>query len=245
MTRLLTVKDLTVKYGDYTAISNLNFSVQEGEFISIVGPNGAGKSTLMKTLLGLISPTSGEILTEANQKNFFGYLPQRSFTKDANFPATVEEVVGTGLLIHKKYPMFFTKGDKHRIHEQLETLGIAHLKYRKIGTLSGGQQQRVFLARALVSDPKILMLDEPTSALDPTFRESFYTLLEQLNMESNMTILLVTHDVNRHLKCENKILYLDREIKFFGLYHDYLDRFVPTHHSHHHSQGGETPCSKI
>lgn len=243
MTKLLSVKDLTVNYGDVTAIQNVTFDVHEGDFISIVGPNGAGKSTLMKTLLGQTTPTSGEVIKTSQQKNFFGYLPQRSFTKDKFFPATAFEVVSTGLLIQKRFPMFLTKEDKKRINQQLERLGISHLKDRKIGTLSGGQQQRVFLARALVSDPKILILDEPTSALDPAFKENFYTMLENLNTETNMTILLVTHDVARHLKCENKILYLDGTIRYFGSYHDYLDRFMPSHHTHHHYYNGGQPCA--
>lgn len=232
--KLLTVSDLTVSYGDYKAIHDVTFKVFEGEFISIIGPNGAGKSTLLKTLLGLIQPSSGSITKHHEQKNFFGYLPQRSFTHDPLFPATVREVIATGLLITKKHPMFITKTDHKKIDEQLKRLSIENLQDRKIGTLSGGQQQRVFLARALISEPKVLILDEPTSALDPQFRENFYTMLEELNIERGMTILLVTHDVGRLLKCENKVLYLDKEIKYFGNYHDYLDQFVSSHHTHTH-----------
>lgn len=242
MNKLLSVQNLTVKYGELIALEDVTFDVYEGDFISIIGPNGAGKSTLLKTLLGQVLPTKGKITQHVQQKNFFGYLPQRSFTKDAFFPATVFEVVSTGLLVEKHFPFFITRRDRTRIEQILDNLGILHLKDRKIGTLSGGQQQRVFLARALVTNPKVLILDEPTSALDPDFKANFYHLLEELNLAADMTILLVTHDVARHLKCENKILYLDRSIRFYGSYHDYLDQFMPSFHTHHTRHGGE-PCA--
>lgn len=229
---ILTVKNLTVNFGSLIAIKNINFSVNQGDFISIVGPNGAGKSTLIKTLLGLVPASEGEIIKYSKDKNFFGYLPQRAFTSDRFFPATVKEVVGTGLLVNKRFPKFLTRNDHMRIMDQLRQLEIDHLANAKIGTLSGGQQQRVFLARALISEPKILILDEPTSALDPQFRDSFYEMVERINLENGVTILNVTHDVDKFLKCENKILYIDKEIIFFGNYHDYLEKFMPSRHTH-------------
>jgi zinc transport system ATP-binding protein len=232
MNKLLTVNNLTVSFGNYTALKNINFTVNEGDYISIVGPNGAGKSTLIKALLGLIKIDQGQIHQEGNNKNFFGYLPQRAFTHDRLFPATVKEVISTGLLVNKRFPMFINAKDQERIDEQLEKLHILELKNRKIGTLSGGQQQRVFLARALISNPKVLILDEPTSALDPDFRNNFYEILEELNLKHQVTILHITHDVGRHMKCENKILYIDKEVIYFGNYHDYLDQYMKTQHSH-------------
>jgi zinc transport system ATP-binding protein len=232
MNKLLSIQDLSVKFGNYTALNDIHFSVDQGDYISIVGPNGAGKSTLIKALLGLIKMDTGEMTKYSTDRNFFGYLPQRAFSQDPLFPATVKEVILTGLLVKKKHPMFFTKKDDLLIDEQLERLNISELKHRKIGTLSGGQQQRVFLARALISQPKVLILDEPTSALDPAIRESFYELLEMLNRDQQVTILHVTHDVGRHMKCENKILYIDKEIIFFGDYHDYLEKYMKSQHSH-------------
>jgi zinc transport system ATP-binding protein len=232
MSKLLTVNNLNVSFGNYKALKDIHFSVNEGDYISIVGPNGAGKSTLIKALLGLIKIDQGQIDTENAEKNFFGYLPQRAFTHDRLFPATVKEVISTGLLINKKFPMFITAKDQEKIDEQLEKLHITALKNRKIGTLSGGQQQRVFLARALISNPKVLILDEPTSALDPDFRNNFYEILEELNLKHHVTILHVTHDVGRHMKCENKILYIDKEVIYFGNYHDYLDQYMKSQHSH-------------
>lgn len=232
MNKLLTVKNLSVSFGDFHVLNNISFEVNEGDFIRIVGPNGAGKSTLIKTLLNLIKKDCGSIIPHREVKNFFGYLPQRSFTRDPLFPATVKEVVSTGLLTIKEKPMFITKNDQLLIDEQLKRLNIYDLRDQKVGTLSGGQQQRVFLARALISQPKLLILDEPTSALDPEFRDHFYTMLEELNTEMNMTILHITHDIGRHFKCENKILFIDKEVKFFGNYHDYLEKYIPTQHTH-------------
>lgn len=238
LNKLLEVKNLSVSFGDYVALKDITFSINEGDFVQIVGPNGAGKSTLIKTILGLNKKDCGELIQFTQAKPLFGYLPQRAFTKDPLFPATVKEVVGTGLLINKKHPKFFNKQDGLLIDEILTKLNILHLKERKIGTLSGGQQQRVFLARAMVSNPKILILDEPTSALDPDFRKNFYQLLETLNQKHKVTIIHVTHDLGHQFKCENKILYIDKKIVFFGYYHDYLESGLIQKHTHQEGQ----PC---
>ncbi|MDF2699464.1 MAG: transporter related protein [Haloplasmataceae bacterium] len=229
MENILSVKNLSVQFGKYQALKNINFDVNEGDYISIVGPNGAGKSTLVKAILGLVDISSGERYFE--NKNI-GYLPQRAFTKDSLFPATVKEVVSHGLLASKKHPKMINSQDKKNIDEILTKLQIIDLKDRKIGTLSGGQQQRVFLARALISNPKMLILDEPASALDPNFRKDFYELLKKLNQEEHVTILHVTHDINSIESCQDKILFIDREVIFFGKYHDYLNSSHYVLHKH-------------
>lgn len=213
MNKVLTVENLGVSFGNFDAIKDISFSVNKGDYINIVGPNGAGKTTLVKTILGLIDEYRGKITMYHNQ---IGYLPQKAFTIDKTFPATVSEIVSLGLLGTKKYPKIINNNDHKKIEETLEKLHICDLKDRKIGRLSGGQQQRVLLARAIVNDPAILILDEPTSALDPAFKKEFYQILQKLNQEDQVTILHITHDITLNEKTSNKILYINQTIEYYG-----------------------------
>lgn len=223
MNSILKVESLSMRYGKTEVLTDINFDVQEGDYIGVVGPNGSGKTTLMKGLLGLLAPGSGRI--EYNKSilgsSFPGYLPQKTVSNDKLFPAKVKEIVSLGLLASKRYPRFISSGDSERIMAVLKKLKISELKDRKIGNLSGGQQQRVLLARALVSNPKMLILDEPTSALDPQIREEFYEIIKTLNAEDNVTVLLVSHDVGSVGKYTKKMLYLDRRMVFFGSYDEF------------------------
>ncbi len=222
MNNALTVENLNVKFGHFEVLKNISFSVEIGDYISIVGPNGAGKTTLAKTLLGLIPNYSGEIILFNNK---IGYLPQKAFTTDRNFPATVSEIVSIGLLGSKKHPKLITATDHIKINQALEKLHICELKDRKIGLLSGGEQQRVLLARAMVNSPSILILDEPTSALDPSFKKEFNQILKTLNIEDKVTILHVTHDISGLENSSNKILYINQNIIYYGN----SENYVPSH----------------
>lgn len=220
---LLTAKSVTMRYGRNEVLSDISFEIEKGDYVGIVGPNGSGKTTLMKGLLGLLPVTSGEFVFNAidGKKNFIGYLPQKAMASDRLFPAKVSEVVSTGLLGLKRIKPFFNQSDYERIHTTLEKLHILDLKDKKIGDLSGGQQQRVLLARAMVSDPQLLILDEPTSALDPKTREDFYSLIQDLNRNDHVTVLLVSHDVGTIGKYTGKMLYLDRRLIFYGSYDEF------------------------
>ena len=222
MSSLISIKDLTVKFGRQVVLKDINLEVLPGDYINIIGPNGAGKSTLIKTILGLVTPEGGEI--NKNIKNKIGYLPQRAFTVDRVFPATVKEVISTGLLAQKKHPRFINYNDKKRIQEILKELHIEDLKDRKVGSLSGGEQQRVYLARALISKPQILILDEPTSALDPNFRHQFHKLLEEINQKQNVTIIHITHDLTTLKQNNQKILLINQGMMFYGNYEQYLEK---------------------
>lgn len=213
--------NVTVRYQKYEAIKDVTFTVEDGDFINIIGPNGSGKTTLVKTLIGLIKPSDGTILIEDFFANKIGYLPQKSFDNDGSFPATVEEVLYTGVVQSHKASRYVTKSDKAFIDQLLEKMEVKHLKKQLISSLSGGQQQRIFIIRALVSSPRILVLDEPTSALDPEFRKSFYQLLKKINLLDNMTILNVTHDLSDEFKKGSKILHIDQTLRFFGSYEEY------------------------
>jgi len=217
---LLKVNKLSMRYGKNEVLTDVTFEVESGDYIGIVGPNGSGKTTLMKGLLGLLPLSDGEInYTERDKAiQHFGYLPQKIIVGDRLFPAKVREIVGIGLLGTKKMPQVLNKEDKIKIDEILDRLSILHLRDKRLADLSGGQQQRVLLARAMVNNPKLLILDEPTSALDPKVREDFYQLISELNVNEGTTILLVSHDIGSIGKYTKKMMYLDRGLVFFGDY---------------------------
>jgi zinc transport system ATP-binding protein len=224
--RLLTVNNLTVRYQNVEALRDVSFHVDTGDFLAIVGPNGSGKTTLVKTILGLLDHDSGTISIHGNSgrktlSESTGYLPQKMDNVDPRFPATVYEVVATGILSRKRVPRRLSHKDQQEIDRVLALLQIDDLKRKTIGRLSGGQQQRTLLARALVSDPSILVLDEPTGALDPKSRDHFYEILKKYNNDYKKTILLVTHDSHSFGKYADRILYLDRRVIFFGSFSEF------------------------
>lgn len=242
-TNILSVENLFFSYGAAEAVSGVSFKVNKGDFIALVGPNGAGKSTLIKVILGLEKKYSGKIklldqdLNKFSQWGKIGYLPQRVNVFNPLFPATVAEVVGLGLLAGKKYPKEFNRSDKEKISEVLSSLDIVDLKDRPIAELSGGQQQRVFLARALVSNPELLIMDEPSTALDPEMRDNFFKLIKKINQEKGATIIIVTHDTAQVGEYAGKLLYLDKSLIFFGEFSDFchspeMEKYFG-HFSHH------------
>ena len=236
----LKIENLTVKYHTFAALANITFNVHKKDFIAVIGANGSGKTTLVKTILGLLNSSEGKIVRDKNTR--IGYLPQHLMTLDRFFPATVEEVVGMGLLANKPFPKRLNKANRNQIDDTLQMLNIKNLKSKRIGSLSGGQQQRVLLARALVSNPGILILDEPTSALDYKIRKQFFEILEHLNKVHDVTIILVTHDIVSAGDYINRVIYLDQKVLFDGPFNEFcendeLSPFIHTHKVHH--QKGE------
>ena len=243
---LISVKDLSVAYanGD-PVIEGITFNIEEGDFIAITGPNGAGKSTLVKAIMGIVQPKSGSISVDSSLDGRVGYMPQKSFVSMPTFPATVEEVVSTGILLRKRGFKRVTSKDRDSIKEALQLLQISDLAKSRVGELSGGQQQRVLLARAFVTDPKVLILDEPTGALDPHTRGCFYTTLKELNSQTKSTIIMVTHDTHSLADFAKSLLFIDHTLVYFGP----LDQFKeskPDHSVHYFSHTKiETPYSRI
>jgi len=212
-------RDLNVEFDNRQVLSGVNFTILQGDYIGLVGPNGSGKSTLIKCMLGLINPSQGSIslFDEApsamKQREKIGYLPQRMDFFNPRFPTTVTEVLSQGMIANRRAGK---KSDGQEIDKMIELFDLKELRNRLIGELSGGQQQRVFIARALVNAPDFLILDEPTSALDPEVRESFFSLLHELNEKKNVTIILVTHDIGSVGQYASKLMYLDKRVVFFG-----------------------------
>lgn len=216
----ITCKDLTLGYDNNVIVKNLNFSVNGGDYLAIVGENGSGKSTLMKTILGLIKPLDGTIITgDGVNKDEIGYLPQQTVVQK-DFPASVWEVVISGCLTRTGLRPFYNKEEKAIALENIEKMGLKGYEKRSYKELSGGQQQRVLLARALCATRKILLLDEPVSGLDPIVTAEMYELIENLN-KSGTTIIMISHDVASSLKYATHILHIGSEV-FFGTKDEYL-----------------------
>ncbi|MCX6581074.1 MAG: ABC transporter ATP-binding protein [Candidatus Aminicenantes bacterium] len=194
--KILELQGVTAGYNGQIVLEEVNLSVYEKDFIGVIGANGSGKTTLLKVILGLLSPIRGKIrffIEDARHiKKHIGYIPQASMF-DKKFPITVESVAISGLTASVGLFHRFSRRHRARAHEAMEQMGILHLKNRAVGELSGGQMQRVFLARALISSPKLLVLDEPNTFVDKSFEKDLYEILKELNKE--IAIILVSHDL--------------------------------------------------
>ncbi|MDY0405203.1 metal ABC transporter ATP-binding protein [Virgibacillus sp. 179-BFC.A HS] len=227
-TPVISLKNVNYAYEEKTVLENINFELQEGSFMGLLGPNGGGKTTLIKLVLGLLKPTSGTVelygkpASRFKNKHLIGFVSQKSNAFNKGFPATVYEVVSMGLTAKIGYMHFFTKKHKKIILDAIDQVGMAAYKNRNIGELSGGQQQRVFIARALVSKPKLLILDEPTVGVDSENVQRFYELLHRLNVEKGITMLLITHDTGIITQYATDIACLNKHIHFHGKPDDYI-----------------------
>lgn len=216
--KIIEIKDLSFSYENQNVLKNLNFSVERGSFLALIGTNGSGKSTLLKLLLGELTPQKGEIYLFGSDITSFrgfdkvGYIPQaKEF--NAGFPATVWEVVCAGLPSSN----FLRRPDKKSYafaDEALKKVGMDKYKNRLIGALSGGQVQRVILARLLCSNAQLFLLDEPTNALDAKAIEELMEILKQLNEERGITVLMVTHEIEKALKYMHQV-YLMNEGRLY------------------------------
>lgn len=216
----LICKDLSLGYGSQEIQHGLSFEVNSGDYLCIVGENGSGKTTLMKTVLGLQKPLSGTIeFSEGLSSRDIGYLPQQTDVQ-RDFPASVQEIVISGCLGRKGFSPFYNKDDKALAQRSMERMNILDLKKRCYRELSGGQQQRVLLARALCATQKILLLDEPVAGLDPKVTADMYELIDSLNKDDGVTIIMISHDVDKALKYASHILHIGNEF-FFGTKEEY------------------------
>lgn len=217
----LECKNITIGYEKDVVVSDVSFSVEKGEYISIVGENGTGKSSILKSILGLIPIKSGEIEFEDRLlKSHIGYLSQQN-PMHKEFPASVYEVVLSGCQNSKGLSPFYSKKSKAMARKNIIRLGMEEYIKKSFADLSGGQKQRVLLARALCATEKMILLDEPVTGLDPIAIREMYTLVERLNRDFNITIIMVTHDIEKALEYSDRILHLSREDYFFGTVEEY------------------------
>ncbi|WP_173669441.1 metal ABC transporter ATP-binding protein [Sharpea azabuensis] len=216
---LINVNHLTLGYEHQKVIQDLSFTVEKGDFITIIGANGSGKSTLVKGLLGLIKPMQGDIQYHIDTKQI-GYMPQETKI-DATFPASVEEIVLSGTLNRLGHRPFYGKKERKLADDSLALLDILDLKKKSFADLSGGQRQKVLLSRALSATRELLILDEPSNNLDFSSREEFYKIIHRLNKEEGITILMITHDLDMHAIAGNKIIAFEDQEIFVGKIEDY------------------------
>jgi zinc transport system ATP-binding protein len=221
--QIVEVDRLSYAYSGNLVLSNISFTVGEGDILGIIGPNGAGKTTLFSCMLGLRDDYTGTIkilgegIKKKNSKVFknIGYIPQKK-TVDQNFPATVEEIVSLGINV-------IGKTSKEKIALALETVGLLAQKDRRVGELSGGQQQRVLIAKAMVNDPKLLILDEPATGIDHEMQNKFYSLLKKLNQENKITMIWASHDLDAVNRLATSVACINRSMFFHGKTYEFFE----------------------
>ncbi|MRX71282.1 ATP-binding cassette domain-containing protein [Bacillus lacus] len=250
---VIDIRHLSFYYDRQKVLEDINLTVEKGSFLGLVGPNGSGKTTLLKCLLGLLKPQHGEVrlfgedIRKFKNKHDIGFVSQKANSFNTGFPASVQEVVSSGLTAKLGLFKRMSQSDKKKTAAAIEAVGLSEFSDRNIGELSGGQQQRTFIARALVSDPQLLILDEPTVGVDAGTVENFYHMLQDLNKRLGITLILVTHDVGTitdkvtHVACLNKHLHFHgNSAEFEAMGEQGLSDFyghsvnIITHDHHHH-----------
>lgn len=219
----VSVYNLTVVYNSFVALKNVNLKMFNGEFLAIMGPNGAGKTTLLKVILGLLKPQNGKVKVYGYDpfkngdrvRSLIGYVPQKINVANAS-KITVGEIVLMGILARKTPPRIPSKKDYELAIEALKIVGMEEFWDRSFSELSGGQQQRVLIARALTKRPKLLLLDEPLTGLDVKSQGETASFLYELNKHHNVSILIVTHDINPIAEYINRVAILHKSIIALG-----------------------------
>ncbi len=214
------LKHVSFKRGSKVILDDITFCIDQGIFLGVIGPNGGGKTTLLKLILGDLPQQSGRIEIFGNSlsdsradRALIGYVPQRSDI-DQNFPATALDVVLMGAVAKAGLFRRIPRETRQRAMHLLEKTGIADLANRPIGRMSGGQQQRVYIARALINEPRLLILDEPTVGLDSTSQKQFLHLVEELKQEFGLTVIMVSHDIGQLAHYADQMACLNRKLHF-------------------------------
>ncbi|WP_294457618.1 ABC transporter ATP-binding protein [uncultured Bacteroides sp.] len=203
---IIKIENLSAGYDRKTVLHDINLEISEKDFLGIIGPNGGGKTTLMKVILGLLKPSEGKITFYDNgmpvEQLEIGYLPQYN-SIDKKFPISIYEVILSGLNRQKSLFSRFTKEHHERVKETISMMGLEGMENKPIGQLSGGQMQRALLGRAIVSNPKAIILDEPNTYIDKRFEARLYSLLEEINKQR--AVILVSHDIGSVLQTVKSI----------------------------------------
>jgi ABC-type Mn2+/Zn2+ transport system ATPase subunit len=214
-TPIISVRDLSVRYEDHTALSDVNFEVYTGDKIAIIGPNGAGKSTLMKALMGLLVPVRNSQIDIVGGHRRLGYVPQHDDVR-WDFPVTVHDVVLMGLVRQIGWLRLPSRRHHEQVREALARVGLQNLGHRQVSALSGGQKRRVFMARALAQESDVLILDEPFAGVDVGAQDDLMQVMDALN-DDGITLMLSTHDLALASERFNKVMALNRRMVDFGL----------------------------
>ena len=208
--KIISLRNVGVSYEGHAALEGVNLDIYDDDFIGIIGPNGGGKSSLVKAIMGAVEHSGeieiSDILRKSNHYKI-GYMPQVS-QFDMRFPISIEEVVLSGLQTEKGFFGRYTAKDKELAHKTLEKMGIAELASRPIGEVSGGEMQRALLCRAIISEPKLLILDEPTNFVDNSFEREFYAMVQELS--HNMAVMIVSHDLGTITSVVKSIVCVNR-----------------------------------
>ena len=218
----VTLSDIHFSYDDTIILKDISMTIDKGDFVAVVGPNGAGKSTMLKIMAGLLKPARGQVIiggkdiSIARVQGLIGYVPQNYGKNVLGFPATVTEIVSLGLTLGALASRKNHQASKHIINHMLELVGVENLRNRRIGELSGGQQQRVMVAMALASNPELLLLDEPTSGIDYEASARIYDLLGTLNKNLGITVVMVSHYIDKAIHCANKVACINKGLCFYG-----------------------------
>lgn len=208
---ILNVKNLYFDYTDTSVLRDVSFTLKKGDFLGIIGANGAGKSTLIKIILKILPFNRGEInlfgedLSKFKDNFKIGYVSQKANSFNSDFPATVREVVMANLYSRKGLFKRYTKEDNEKLKKVLDKVGMVGFENKLIGKLSGGQQQRIFIARALISEPELLLMDEPTVGVDAKSVKQIMDIICELNKQG-MTIIMTNHDTPELVRVSNKLL---------------------------------------
>uniref|UniRef100_A0A7C4AJU3 Metal ABC transporter ATP-binding protein n=1 Tax=Thermodesulfovibrio aggregans TaxID=86166 RepID=A0A7C4AJU3_9BACT len=227
---VITLTEVSYSVNGVVILEDVSLQINEGCYLGVVGPNGAGKTTLLRLILGIIKPDKGEVLIYGQKPEEYlksepvGYLPQRISQVIYEFPITVEELVKSG----------FETIERDSLQWALDVFRISNLRRKPLRELSGGERQKAFLARAIVSKPRILLLDEPTTGIDPTSRDELLQILENLNRDFGITILVVTHDIGTFAHEAKCLLCLNRRVVCLGepqkiLKEEYMRMLYPEH----------------
>jgi len=217
METVVETRNVSVNFGGATVLQDISLKIDKGDFVALMGPNGAGKTTLIRTILGFIPRSSGEILLFGRDLEHFkehrriGYVPQ-GFYFEKSFPINVSEIVSLGLVARAGLLHQLGEDDRKRVSQVLDKAGLKGFENKRATELSGGQQQRVLIARALVGEPDLLILDEPTASTDLAFREHFWEMLGKLNTEDGMTIIIVTHQSDVKPPANAKVALLNKRL---------------------------------
>ena len=208
---ILNIENLDFEYPDTSVLRDVSFTLHKGDFLGIIGANGAGKSTLIKIILKLLPYSKGKItlfgedLSRFKDNHKIGYVSQKANSFNSDFPATVKEVVMANLYSKKGLFSRYNKTDIEKLHSVLDKVGMAGYENKLIGKLSGGQQQRIFIARALISDPELLLMDEPTVGVDAKSVKQIMDIISDLNKQG-MTIIMTNHDTPELVRVSSKLL---------------------------------------